>query len=84
MVVNDVGPFIPKEALLRIADYVGKDPKFKSKEELIAYSKEIYAGFGATAEEWDALFPYSYRLLQEEEKEGDASLVYGLHYDPKV
>ena len=28
LVINDVGPFVPKAALERIADYVGQDPVF--------------------------------------------------------
>ena len=84
MVVNDIGPFIPKEALLKIADYIGLDPKFKSKEELVAYSQEKYGAFGGRKEDWDYLFPFSYRELKNEEKGGDPSLLYALHYDPKV
>jgi len=84
MILNDVGPVVPRQALLRIAEYVGKDPKFKNKEEMIAYSIASYSTFCAREEDWEYLFPYSYRLLTEEEKGGDPSLVYGMHYDPKI
>src|SRR3546814_15127528 len=37
LILNDVGPFVPKAALLRLADYVGKDPHFARLDELEAY-----------------------------------------------
>ena len=32
LVINDIGPFIPKAGLERIAGYVGKDPRFAALE----------------------------------------------------
>jgi len=79
-----VGPAVPRQVLLRIAEYIGKDPKFKTKEEMKAYQKASYSTFCGREEDWEYLFPYSYRLLTEEEKGGDPSLVYGVHYDPQI
>lgn len=46
LVLNDVGPFIPKAALEHIATYVGTDPPFASLEEAEAYQRRVAAGFG--------------------------------------
>jgi pimeloyl-ACP methyl ester carboxylesterase len=46
LVVNDAGAFVPKEALERIALYVGKDPRFPSFEALEAHVRRISAPFG--------------------------------------
>jgi len=37
LVLNDIGPFIPKAALERMAGYVGKDPGFADRAALEAY-----------------------------------------------
>src|SRR3546814_5949001 len=37
LAMNDVGPFIPKAALARILDYVGKDPRFADLAAAEAY-----------------------------------------------
>jgi pimeloyl-ACP methyl ester carboxylesterase len=41
LVLNDVGPFIPKEALERLNQYVGRDPVFKSMDHYVAFVREI-------------------------------------------
>jgi pimeloyl-ACP methyl ester carboxylesterase len=46
MVVNDVGPFIPKTALERIAAYVGKAPRFAALTDVEAYLRVVAAPFG--------------------------------------
>lgn len=35
LVLNDIGPFLPKAALERIASYVGKECHFSSREEVV-------------------------------------------------
>nr|VFJ43389.1 MAG: Pimeloyl-ACP methyl ester carboxylesterase [Candidatus Kentron sp. DK] len=53
LVLNDVGPFISKEALRRIAKYVGADPRFDSLDAFERYVREINAAFGnLTEEQW--------------------------------
>lgn len=46
LVVNDVGTVIPRAALERIGAYVGKDPRFKTLEEMEAAVRLISAPFG--------------------------------------
>jgi pimeloyl-ACP methyl ester carboxylesterase len=46
LVVNDIGPLIAKEGLLRIASYVGADPVFADLGGLEAYLREVSASFG--------------------------------------
>jgi pimeloyl-ACP methyl ester carboxylesterase len=77
MVMNDVGPSIPKAALERIAAYVGDDPHFSDLQELDEYLREIYAPFGPfTDEQWHGLVRSSARALD------NAKI--GLAYDPGI
>jgi pimeloyl-ACP methyl ester carboxylesterase len=47
LVLNDVGPFVPKAALARIAGYVtAPAPTFASLDEAEAHYREIHADFG--------------------------------------
>jgi len=76
LVMNDVGPFVPKAALLRILDYVGKDPRFADLAEAEAYHRRIYRGFGALSDtEW--------RHLTETSLRRDGA-DWRLHYDPGI
>ena len=53
LVMNDVGPFIPKAALVRIAQYVGLAPTFHDLDEAEAYMREVSAPFGPlTDDQW--------------------------------
>ncbi len=53
LVLNDVGPFLPKAALEGIAGYVGHDPRFADLAAAEAYFRDIHSGFGAlTDQEW--------------------------------
>jgi pimeloyl-ACP methyl ester carboxylesterase len=77
MVMNDVGPLIPKAALERIASYVGDDPNFSSMQELDDYLRAIYAPFGPfTDGQWQGLVRSSARALD------DAKIC--LAYDPGI
>ena len=77
LILNDVGPFIPKAALTRIADYVGKDPHFASLDELEAHLRKIHAPFGPmTDQDWRHLALQGYR---RRENGG-----FGLAYDPSI
>lgn len=76
LVLNDVGPFIPKAALLRILDYVGKDPRFADLAAAEAYHRKIYRGFGALSDaQWRQLTEASLR------RDGEG---WRLHYDPRI
>jgi pimeloyl-ACP methyl ester carboxylesterase len=77
LVMNDVGPLIPKAALARIVAYVGADPHFSSMQQLDDYLREIYAPFGPfTHAQWQALVRSSARELNNGE--------IGLAYDPDI
>lgn len=77
LVLNDIGPFLPKEALERLAGYVGADPHFKDLGELEAYYREIHAPFGPLSDaQWKHLALHGSR----QEPAGG----YRLHYDPAI
>ena len=76
LVMNDIGPFVPRAALQRIGGYVGKDPRFETIDALEAYLREIYAGFGVLADhQWRHLAEISARPVAGG---------YGLAYDPAI
>ena len=77
LIVNDVGPLIPKESLARIAAFVGKDPRFPTLAGLEAYVREISAPFGPlTDAQWHHL------TLHGAKQYDDGS--WGLRYDPGI
>jgi len=77
LVLNDVGPFIPKAALERIATYAGKDPHFATLEELESHLRRVHAPFGALSDQdWRHLALQGYRRL-----EGGG---FALAYDPAI
>ncbi|MCI5050356.1 MAG: alpha/beta hydrolase [Rickettsiales bacterium] len=78
MILNDVGAFIPKEALKRIVKYVSAVPNtFDSKADAEAILRENYKSFGLKSdEEWQHMLNHS---IQEA---GDGT--YRLAYDPTI
>lgn len=77
LVLNDVGPSIPRAALIRIGDYVGRDPRFPSLDEFEAYIRKISAPFGPlTDAQWRHLTIHCVRRME------DGS--YGFLYDPNI
>jgi pimeloyl-ACP methyl ester carboxylesterase len=77
LVLNDVGAFIPKAALERIADYIGADPVFEDLAALEAYLRFIYMSFGTIPDHrWRAMAEASSRRLPDGR--------YGLAYDPAI
>lgn len=72
LVLNDVGPVITALSLERIAQYVGRAPKFPTMEAAEAYVREVGAPFGRlTDAQWRHLTEYSVRPV-----EGGFSMVY--------
>src|SRR5215469_9554230 len=66
MVVNDVGPVVPKDGLQRIADYVGLDPKFPDLAALEAMLRYVHAPFGPMDDEqWHKMAAQSSRHLPD-------------------
>ncbi len=77
LVINDIGPFIPKSSLARLRTYVGTDPRFADLNALEGYLREVHAPFGPLSDdEWRHLATHSAREL------GDGKL--GLAYDPAI
>ncbi|PWV63538.1 alpha/beta fold hydrolase [Plasticicumulans acidivorans] len=77
LVMNDVGPFIPQDAVARIASYVGTPLEFDSREDFERYAKVIWAPFGVTEEaDWSELLAHSGRAL------GDGRWTF--NYDPAI
>ena len=77
MVINDVGPFIPKSALERLAGYVGSNPHFADLAEAEAYLRRVHASFGITQDaQWQELTAQSVRQ--------DPAGGLRLHYDPAI
>lgn len=77
LVMNDVGPFIPKAGLDRIGGYVGKDPRFADINEAEAALRRTATTFGLkTDDEWRRFTERSVRPV------GDGKL--GLAYDPAI
>lgn len=77
LVMNDVGPFLPKAALERIVEYVGKAPTFSSPASAESYLRTILAGFGPLSDaQWQHLTQHSVKA----QTQGG----FGLAYDPAI
>jgi pimeloyl-ACP methyl ester carboxylesterase len=77
LVLNDVGPFVPKAALERLALYVGKAPRFASLGEAERYVRVVSASFGPlTDAQWAHLTEHNVR------RESDGCWV--MNYDPAI
>jgi pimeloyl-ACP methyl ester carboxylesterase len=60
LVLNDIGPFIPKAALERLAGYVGGDPRFDDIAGVEKYLRDVAAPFGPLSDaEWRHLAVHS-------------------------
>ena len=83
LVLNDVGPKIQHEALLRIGAYLGMPIRWDSVDEAADYLRSISAGFGPhTREQWLALtLPM---LVRDEAAVEDSATIYRAHYDPDI
>jgi pimeloyl-ACP methyl ester carboxylesterase len=77
LILNDVGPFIPKISLERIGSYVGQDPHFAGMVELEAYLRRVHASFGTLS---DADWAHMARFSARRRPGG----TYGLAYDPAI
>lgn len=77
LVLNDVGPYISKEALTRIATYVGADPRFTDLEQAESYIRELNAEFGPLT---DAQWAHYTRHYTRQTQGGELRL----NYDPEI
>lgn len=77
LILNDVGPLVPKAALERIAAYIGDDPHFADFAEAEAYLRRVHAPFGRLTDgQW--------RHLTEHSLRADPQGGYRLAYDPAI
>ncbi len=63
LVVNDIGPFVPWQALMRIGGDIRSAPaRFQSYERAVAHYRKVLAPFGNLSDlEWDHLVRHSVR-----------------------
>ena len=77
MVLNDVGPVVPADAMRRIGEYVGRAPAFASRAEAERYVRLVCAPFGRLEEaQWQHLVEHGTRRRED----GGYELV----YDPAI
>ena len=77
LVMNDVGPFIPKASLERLSTYVGKPVSYESFEAFEQYIRMVSASFGPlTDAQW--------RHLTETTALRKADGRWGTNYDPAI
>lgn len=56
LILNDVGPALNLDAIMRIGDYIGQDVRFDTFEEAVAYIRAISLSFGPHSEiQWHKL-----------------------------
>lgn len=77
LVMNDVGPFIPKASLERLATYVGKPVSYDSFEAFEQYIRAVSASFGP-------LNDAQWRQLAETTARHKDDGRWGTNYDPAI
>lgn len=79
LIINDVGPFISRESLIKLVDDLTLMPKeYSTKEKAMKAMKKQYASFGFTKDEhWDHFIEHS--LVEKENGEGVRH-----QFDPKI
>lgn len=66
LVLNDIGPFLPKAAVARIGDYAGETPDFAGLDEAAAYFARVNAPFGPLGPaQWRHLAEHSVRARND-------------------
>jgi pimeloyl-ACP methyl ester carboxylesterase len=64
LILNDVGPQIPVNAIARFSKYASPDPEFSSLSEAKQFFKKVYADFGHLSEsQWDHFTQTSVREI---------------------
>ena len=77
LIINDVGPFIPAEALQHIKQYVSINPYYSDWDGFFSAFKKRMQPFGLQTEaEWNHLAQVSY----EQDEKGR----YRMNYDPRI
>lgn len=76
LVLNDIGPFMPREALLQIQTYLGVDLVFPDLNAVEQHLRTVHSGFGQLEEgHWRRLAEHGYRSRPDGLR---------LHYDPAI
>lgn len=77
LIINDIGPEIPRDAIDRILTYAGISPEFHSLAEAEKWLRTVYGPFGEASDMfWQRMTRTSVR------RRDDGSLT--THYDPKI
>lgn len=77
LIINDIGPEVPQDAIDRILTYAGDLPDFATYAEAATWLRTVYAPFGDAPESfWERMTSSSLR------RRADGRLT--LHYDPKI
>lgn len=77
LILNDIGPLVPRAALVRIGEYVGNSPAFKDIDEVAGYLRQVHSGFGPLSDdEWRHLATHGSRRIDDG--------TWRLHYDPAI
>ena len=77
LLINDIGPEVPQNAVERILSYVGNPPHFDSFGQAESWLRSAYAPFGPASDEfWHRMARTSLR------RRSDGRLT--LHYDPAI
>lgn len=77
LVLNDIGAFVPKQGLERIAGYVGRDERFANFEDFVAAYREQRRTFGELPEsDWWELARHNHRVHENG--------TVGYAYDPAI
>lgn len=84
LIMNDVGPDVPKKQVRRIGDYMSKEVIFHNFAEAKSYFKVAFSKFGITDEEdWDDLVKNSIKLRTDGKYQPayDRQLVKGMNHE---
>lgn len=77
LIVNDIGPELPQEAVGRILEYAGTEPDFATLSEAEQWLRTVYAPFGPAP---DAFWT---RMARSSVRRGDNGH-FTIHYDPRI
>jgi pimeloyl-ACP methyl ester carboxylesterase len=77
LVLNDVGPFVPWAALVRLKGHVGSDTSFATMAEVESYFRRVCAEFGQLDDDY-------WHAIAEHGVSRDEGGRYVLRYDPAI
>ncbi|MBR9763324.1 MAG: alpha/beta hydrolase [Rhodobacteraceae bacterium] len=77
LVINDIGPEIPDEAIARILSYAGTSPEFRTVTEAEVWFRSAYQPFGPADDRF-------WRRMARSSVRRRANGMFTLHYDPRI